>query len=591
MFQNAVAFNQDISKWDVSKVTDMRSMLQNARAFKGKLCSAAWVYSKAKKVHMFTGSPGEICHNAKLVFAPKSATDLRNVVSSCLAKSAVGKCTGNGHPPMPEWDVSEVTDTSGLFNHKQAFNQDISKWVVSKVKNMNNMFQSAFVFNQDISKWDVSEVRQMSYMFYSTRAFNQDISKWAVSKVTNMHAMFGTAAAFNQDISKWAVSKVTNMYAMFQGAVAFNQDISKWEVSKVTDMRSMFQSARAFKRKLCSAAWVNSKAKKVHMFSGSPGELCQNAKQAFAPKSATDLKNVVSSCLAKSAVGKCTGNGHPPMPEWDVSEVTDTSGLFNHKQAFNQDISKWVVSKVKYMNSMFQSAFVFNQDISKWDVSEVSRMVYMFYGARAFNQDISKWAVSEVTDMSYMFQSAVAFNQDISKWAVSKVRDMSHMFQSAAAFNQEISKWAVSKVTNMYAMFQNAVAFNQDISKWDVSKVTDMRSMLQNARAFKRKLCSAAWVYSKAKKVHIFTGSPGEICHNAKLVFAPKSATDLKNVVSSCLAKSAVGKCTGNGHPPMPEWDVSEVTDTSGLFNHKQAFNQDISKWVVSKVKYMNSMF
>jgi surface protein len=33
MFQHAETFNQDISKWDVSKVTDMRAMFLNATSF------------------------------------------------------------------------------------------------------------------------------------------------------------------------------------------------------------------------------------------------------------------------------------------------------------------------------------------------------------------------------------------------------------------------------------------------------------------------------------------------------------------------------------------------------------------------------
>ncbi len=50
---------------------------------------------------------------------------------------------------------------------------------------MQYMFSST-TFNQDIGDWDVSQVTNMSYMFDSADSFNQDIGNWDVSQVTNM---------------------------------------------------------------------------------------------------------------------------------------------------------------------------------------------------------------------------------------------------------------------------------------------------------------------------------------------------------------------------------------------------------------------
>ena len=52
---------------------------------------------------------------------------------------------------------------------------------------------------------------------------------------------------------------------------------------------------------------------------------------------------------------------------------------------------------------MFGNAKLFNADIGNWNVSKVTNMSGMFHGAHCFNQDISKWVVSNVTDMSNMF--------------------------------------------------------------------------------------------------------------------------------------------------------------------------------------------
>merc|ERR1712032_164844 len=125
----------------------------------------------------------------------------------------------------------------------------------------------------------------MMCIFRGASVFNQDLSKWDVSKVTDMGYMFADTSAFNQDLSKWDVSAVSNMGYMFNGASAFNQDLSKWDVSAVIHMRNMFFHASAFNHKLCSDAWVKSKADKSDMFIGSPGSIsstvCTTAKHGY----------------------------------------------------------------------------------------------------------------------------------------------------------------------------------------------------------------------------------------------------------------------------------------------------------------------
>merc|ERR1719362_1259266 len=92
--------------------------------------------------------------------------------------------------------------------------------------------------------------------------------------------MFRAALAFNSDISKWKVLRVQNMDGMFFGARLFNSDVSIWKVSNVITMDYMFFHATVFQHKLCRAPWVNSKASKIGMFTGSSGSISQTVSTA-----------------------------------------------------------------------------------------------------------------------------------------------------------------------------------------------------------------------------------------------------------------------------------------------------------------------
>ena len=136
-----------ISTWDVSKVTTFRNLFYNL------------------------DDPDEFNEDISL-WNVSSVTDMEAAFEDCEEFNI----------DISNWDVSNVTDMSWMFGGAEAFNQPINRWNVSSVENMSHMFRKAKWFNQEIGGWDVSSVTNMEYMFYVAESFNQYIGGWDVSR-------------------------------------------------------------------------------------------------------------------------------------------------------------------------------------------------------------------------------------------------------------------------------------------------------------------------------------------------------------------------------------------------------------------------
>ena len=423
-------FNQNISSWDTSSVTNMRLMFNEETSFNQNI--GTWDTSSVTNMGaMFYGA--SVFNQDIGTWDTSSVTDMRYMFGQTTAfnQDIVG------------WDTSSVVNMVAMFYGASAFNQDIGAWDTSSVTNMGGMFGEATAFNQDIGTWDTSSVLSMSQMFYSTTSFNQDIGKWDTSSVTNMGNMFGGLSQgqpniFNQDIGNWDTSSVTSMIGMFYNASAFNQDIGTWDTSNVIYMS--------------------------YMFSGS-SDNDSSFNQDIGNWNTSSAIEMIGMFYNASAFNQDIGT-------WDTSNVKYMRAMFYGASAFNQDIGAWDTSSVTEMDGMFGEATAFNQHIGAWDTSSVLSMNEMFYLTTSFNQDIGTWDTSSVLSMSQMFNGAFVFNQDIGAWDTSSVTNIRGMFAQTSAFNQDIGTWDTSSVTDMQQMFFYASAFNQNLTGWCVSNIT-----------------------------------------------------------------------------------------------------------------------
>ena len=108
---------------------------------------------------------------------------------------------------------------------------------------------------------------------------------------------------------------------------------------------------------------------------------------------------------------------------------------------------------------------------------------YIEYPDSFTDKPIGSWDVSRVTDMSKLFNVS-NFNENLSNWDVRNVKKMGGMFYRCTNFNQDLSNWIVSKVEDMNYMFAECTNFNQNLSNWNVSNVEKMDGMFYDCRSF-----------------------------------------------------------------------------------------------------------
>lgn len=515
MFAGCTSFNQDLSSWFTTNITDMSGAFRGCTSFNKNV--NAWDVT--------------------------NVTDMSDMFNGCISFDK----------SMNAWTTSNCLNMKNMFKDCEMFNQPLSTWVTDLVEDMSGIFYGCTSFNQNINTWDTSNVTDMSYAFYNCLAFNQPLDNWSTTSCTTLEHMFDGAVVFNQDISSWDVISVSNFDYMFNGCTAYNKNLDKWCVTLVTSTPTGFATgANSWTRlkpvwgtcpltgliittqsntneyELAFSLNMSNDIKNWRLHDLLTGELVADQSGVYV-EDATGI-NVYTNQITINRPGRSyakymldgkmtsitvdtlgrsndagesitvdqfsyridnmylrTGWVNLVMPDSLPPHITSLKEMFRATYAFNQDLSGWDTSNVTDMSEMF-SYSKYNQPLNMWNTSNVTDMSEMFRQNDVFNQDLNNWDTSSVTNMSLMFYENPSFNGDVSTWNTSSVTNMSNMFGSCVSFNSDISGWDVSNVTTMYNMLATCVSFNQNIGLWNVKSVYDFTWMLYNTQVFNQDL-------------------------------------------------------------------------------------------------------
>lgn len=278
-----------------------------------------------------------------------SGWNTSRVTNLGFAFRGASKFIGNG---LSKWNVGRVTSFGSCFHSAISFNGDISAWDVSRGSHFSHMFIHASSFQQDLAKWDVSSGQLFKAMFQGTTKFNSDISHWNVSNGLFFDYMFENSIAFNIDLSSWDVSNAIDMRSMFSKATSFQMDLCKW-APKLLGRNVRFEemvTGSGCPTQTYPMSTTSAVGPLCYYCSTMP---CDDNEsnvecECFAPDGS--LQQAVRDYLRDnsqfSAVSKTYGS---LIWNWCTNNVTSFDYLFDGAMSFNEDISQWTTTKVKSM--------------------------------------------------------------------------------------------------------------------------------------------------------------------------------------------------------------------------------------------------
>ena len=676
MFNYASSFNGDVSNWDVSGVADLGYMFERASSFNHPGIGSWNTSGATSMASMFDGINGGMAFNQDI-----SGWDVSNV----LAMNNMFRGCYSLNQPFNSWNTSSLTSIPQVFFNCYSFNQPLNLWNTSNVTQMQNVFYNAYAFNQDISSWDITKVTIFN-SFFTTTAFSTDnYDAVLVSWEDQLQVAYPAGAGYTPTIAiKFGATKYTlggeaeaartsliNTYgwtitdgggiavpftftvdtALGDGLAQFiipttgtgyNYNVVTSDGQSITgntgnttitfpstgvytieikgDFPSIFFDNVGDKLKITDIvkwggiAWTNFNRAFYNcsnMTITAPDIPNVSAVGSFyfgfrgtAISGAIDLSSWDLSSVGQIGYmfADCTGITSVNLNSLSTNAITSdgvflnssnvtiitlpvgfrptvTRNMFRHMTNLVEvvNIESWNTTSLSLTTYMFAGT-PFNQDISGWDVSNMTTMQEIFYGAFAFNQDISSWDVSNVINMNSTFLGAVAFNQPLNTWNTSSVNDMANMFQGATSFNQPLNTWNTITVTNMTWMFGGATSFNQDLSTWNTSNVTSLSNTFESTTASSFGI--ANWDTSSVNNF------------NATFRFNTSFNEDISGWnVTGCTSNfnDTFSGCQ-SFNQPIGNWNItSSVTRLSNLLSNAVSFDQDLSSWNISSVTVFNN--
>lgn len=699
MFQNAKAFNQPISNWNTTKVTTLEGTFLDATGFNngGATGISGWDVSNVTTMQETFRNTGSFNQDI-------SNWNINKVTNFSYMFSGSDLFNNGGATGINDWNIGTASsiNMSYMFNDADAFNQPISNWDVSKVTNMSSMFAQNQTFDQNIGSWSITNVTNIaSFLANATdSSFSSDnldaiYSGWTDYQLqSGLTTSFGTARYSSLGVpgrelltrsadtvsitnveangrdSNYVKITTTSAHGLSNGDKVFIKDVfgtteanGAFKITGVTsttfellgtDFQNTYTSggtvilgygwtitdggmtAFTFEVDTTRTSTGSSTSTQFKLPLVSTGsynmtvDWGDSSSDVITAYNQAEITHTYASSGTYTIIitGTCKGwqfnNTGDRLKLMDISNFgcldLSTNGAFYGCSNLNFTATDAPIISTTSFENMFRSSgntpeagqgtligstwyFSFNSDIDHWDVSKVTNMYNCFnsgFSRRGlFNQPLGSWDVSNVTNMTFMFVSQGFYNQNLNDWDTGRVTNMSGMIGEAVGFRNGATgstpaalTWDVSNVTTFTDFtYSLGHGFDCDISSWNVSKVTSFRRIVWACGNFNADI--GGWQINTTQSVDMNGMFELSTTFNQDL-----SSWNMNKVTSVRNMFNGADSFTNGGNPDgLDNWDVSNVTDFGGCFagynttNLSCPFNGDISSWNVSKGTNFGSMF
>merc|ERR1711965_295371 len=181
----------------------------------------------------------------------------------------------------------------------------------------------------------------------------------------------------------------------------------------------------------------------------------------------------------------------------------------------------------------------------------------MFYAASSFNQPLGNWSVDSVTTMSSMLKSALAFDQDLG-WCLDDDVDLNTAFTDTKC--ELWSGYVLQKEGK-----NNCSAFD-GVHHTDESIRKAVAAWLSNATA------------AEATYGHISTWETGGVTYMGCLFGVRRDWMDGQSWADHCVLSTA------SFNEDISAWNTSNVRWMHAMFLGQELFNRPLGGWTVDKV-------
>ena len=327
----------------------------------------------------------------------------------------------------------------------------ITKWNTSAVIDFTDCFKDAN-YTGNISNWNLYNAELSANMFSGSTNSTVNLKDWIVTdnKANGVNKLFSSSTGFQGDMTNWAFNNNTILYGLTSGSTDFKGNMNGWDLSGINnttaDNWKLFSGSTDAQPTLTN--WTLSNTTNIHgLFDG-----------AIDPSVDINTWNGLQDYIITVAGRSGSNKGHlfanARLPNVTQPNITNYTELFGGVNGVNASIETWNVSSVTDLSGLFVDAIDVDSNLSSWsstlqsgtDLNRLAEGAGTDSGATYLRLNLSDWDVSN-SNCSKMFANTFSMRGNLFNWNFSASTDATEMFANCYQTFANVDGWNMANLT------------------------------------------------------------------------------------------------------------------------------------------------